>query len=387
MSSVAPGIRKRLDHHSLMYMGAAKTAPMLIAPPTYPRQVFTTTAIHNKSNMTSISATATGSSCFGQGDGPPSLPRRSVEELTDWFSSELHSFLSTLNVYTPVPTQASNSNGLGPAHVNDHQVHSEGINTFATAIIPFSGLAVPAMVSLSLVPLHLGAGQYTPSLDQGGDRPFPPSHLSGPSQQMAHFMAVDDITVGPRYFGRAAPPGGSPIAPQSSVPRPPEVYRDYQPSGDSGVTRGPILDGIPAAVITSPRMVVYPPVSRVYSDYIVSGHPSPSSLVNSGVVTPVHISYQIEGNRLPSRPLLGQTHKDTPTLSPTAAPIRGVVDQHLSRYQCTICDAKYAWLSGLNRHYKDIHLPWIACDFCGLEFPSGRRYLLTKHLETHHPEA
>ncbi|KAH9171472.1 hypothetical protein EDB89DRAFT_1971319 [Lactarius sanguifluus] len=231
------------------------------------------------------------------------------------------------------------------------------------------------MVSLSLVPLRLGAGQYTPSLDQGGERPFPLSHLSEPSQhRIAHPMAADDITVGPRYLGRAPPPGGFPIAPPNSVPRLPEVHCDYQPSGDSGITRESISDGIPAAVTTSPRMGVYPP-------------PFNQLPGNSAVVTPVHISYQIEGNGLPtSRQLLGQTHQDTPTSSSTAGPIRGVVYQHPSRYQCIICDAKYAWLSGLNRHYKDTHLPWIACDFCGLEFPSGRRYLLTKHLETHHPE-
>ncbi|KAH8980820.1 hypothetical protein EDB86DRAFT_503911 [Lactarius hatsudake] len=341
--------------------------------------------------MTSISTTAASSSCFGQGEGLPSLPHRSVEELTDWFSSELHLFLGTNNVCAPmvVPAQSGDSNGPEPTHVNDHQVHSEGINTFATAVIPFSGRAVPTMVVLSLVPLHLGAGHYTPPLDQGDERPFPLSHLSEPSQ--LRMAPADDITVGPRYLGRAPPPGGFPIAPRNSIPRPPEVHCDYQPSGDSGITRESIPDGIPAAVTTSLRMGLYPPpfdqVPGVYSDYLVSGNPSASSLVNSGVVTPVHISYQIEGNGLPtSQQLLGQTHQDTPTSSSTAGPIQGVVYHDPTRYQCIICDAKYAWLSGLNRHYKDTHLPRIACDFCGLEFPSGRRYLLTKHLETHHSE-
>ncbi|KAI9433954.1 hypothetical protein H4582DRAFT_958739 [Lactarius indigo] len=343
--------------------------------------------------MTSISATAADLSCFGQGEDLSSLPRRSLESLTDWFSSELHFFSSTNNVCAPVLTQASNSNGLESAH-DDHRVHSEGINTFSTAISPFSGLAVPTFVSFSLVPSHLEAGQYTPSLDQGGERPSPPSHLSEPSQpRMAYPLTLDDITVGPRYLERAPgpPPGGFPIAPRNSVPRPPEVHGDHQPSGASGITRGSIPDGTPV-VTTSPRMAMYLPpfnqVPEVYSDYLISGHPSSSSLVNNGAVTRVHISYQIEGNRLStSQQLPGQTYQDTPTLSSTVRPIRGVVDQHPSRYQCSICDAKYAWLSGLNRHYKDTHLPWIACDVCGLEFPSGRRYLLTKHLETHHPEA
>ncbi|KAH9057639.1 hypothetical protein EDB87DRAFT_1003801 [Lactarius vividus] len=302
--------------------------------------------------MSSISTTGAVPSFFGQGEDLPSLPHRSVEELTNWFSAELHFFLSTNNVCAPVLTQASNSNGFGPVHVNDHQVHPEGNNTFATAIIPFSGHAIPTMVNLSLVPLHLGAGQYTPSPDQGGARPFPPSHLSETSQpRVAHPMAADDITVGPRYLGRAPLPGGFPIAPRNSIPRPPDVRCDYQPSGDSGITRESIPDDTHAIVTTSPRMAVYPPpfdqVPGVYSDYLISGHLSSSSLVNSGVVPPVHISYQIEGNGLSTpRQLLGQTHQDTPTLSSTAGPIQGVVDQHLSRYQCTICDATYARLSG-----------------------------------------
>jgi hypothetical protein len=98
-----------------------------------------------------------------------------------WFSSELHvrpqpvgiqtfvlddnemlkSFLSVDTMLAPivVPTQAGNSKGPEHAHANAHQVHPEGITTLATAIIPFSGRAVPTTVIVSLVPLHLGTGQ------------------------------------------------------------------------------------------------------------------------------------------------------------------------------------------------------------------------------------
>ena len=60
-------------------------------------------------------------------------------------------------------TQATsnNSNDPEPAHPNDPQSHSEGVITFATAIIPLSGRAVPTRVILTLVPLplYLGTGQ------------------------------------------------------------------------------------------------------------------------------------------------------------------------------------------------------------------------------------
>ena len=58
-----------------------------------------------------------------------------------------------------VPTQAGDSKGPEPAHANSHQVHPEGTTTLATAVIPFSGGAIPTMVILSLLPLHLGTDQ------------------------------------------------------------------------------------------------------------------------------------------------------------------------------------------------------------------------------------
>jgi hypothetical protein len=47
-------------------------------------------------------------------------------------------------------------------HANDYQGQLEGITTFATAIIPFSGRAVPTMVILNLLPLDPDVGQVRP---------------------------------------------------------------------------------------------------------------------------------------------------------------------------------------------------------------------------------
>jgi hypothetical protein len=54
-----------------------------------------------------------------------------------------------------VPTQADNSKGLDLEH---DRGPPEGVTTFTTAIIPFSGHAVPTMVVLSLVPFRPEAG-------------------------------------------------------------------------------------------------------------------------------------------------------------------------------------------------------------------------------------
>ena len=205
-------------------------------------------------------------------------------------------------------------------------------------------------------------------------------------------MAAGDITIDSRYLECSPTPGGFPIAGRNTTPR--QEVRYHQPSGHDDITQDPIPEGTPAAVTTSPGAAMYPPyfdpVPGAYSGHLVSGHPSSSSLVNSGIVLPANSAHQNEGNGLSTSRLLltSQSYQDTLTLSTTAVPILGVeVDQHPNRHQCTVCDAKYAWPSGLNRHYKDVHLPWISCDFCGLEFSSGRRYLLTKHLETDHPNA
>ncbi|KAI9457791.1 hypothetical protein BJY52DRAFT_1271351 [Lactarius psammicola] len=123
--------------------------------------------------MTSISATAASPSDFSQGEGRPSL-HQSVEELVNWFSSELHTFLGTNNVRAPivVPTQGGNSNGPEPAHVNDHRDPPEWITTLATTTIPFSGSAVQTMVILSLVPSHLEIGLVRPPWTHRHHRPW-----------------------------------------------------------------------------------------------------------------------------------------------------------------------------------------------------------------------
>jgi hypothetical protein len=188
-------------------------------------------------------------------------------------------------------------------------------------------------------------------------------------------MTGSDITMvsRSRSLEYAPAPDGFQIAPRNSI-TPPVVRYDYQNPGHGGEPIQRLSDGTPTAMYPPP----FKQVPGAYSGYLVSGH-RPS--VNSGVVLPAR---QNEGDGLSvSQQLLGQTHQVTPTLSATARPI----DQGPSRHQCTMCDASYARLSGVNRHYKDVHLPWISCDFCGLEFSSGRRYLLTRHLETDHPQA
>ncbi|KAI9448937.1 hypothetical protein BJY52DRAFT_1420204 [Lactarius psammicola] len=300
--------------------------------------------------MTSISAMAAcGPSCFSQGEGPPSLPRRSVE-LTNWFPLEIHlrSFLSTNNVRAPimVPTQAGNSKGPEPAHPNDHQGHPEEVTTLSTAIVPFAGRAVPTIVDPSLVPLHFRTSQYPslsnssspPSLDQGdGLGPLLPSHSSESSHLPVGYptMTRSDTTIGPRHLEYAATPDGFPIAPRNSIPRP-EVHYDYQPMGHGDPIQEPTPpDGPPAAVTVSPGVAVYPPpFNQTPVACLVSCQPLSSSLVNSDGIPPVRIAYQKEGNGQTTSRQPGQTYGDTTSFSNTARPVRGVgVDQHPSRHQ------------------------------------------------------
>lgn len=154
---------------------------------------------------------------------------------------------------------------------------------------------------------------------------------------------------------------------------------DHQPSRHGDTFQEPIPDYPSTAVASLPGVALYP-------GYRVSGVPSLCSPVNSVVALPAHPVHQNEVDELSIDPqLLLQTYQEIPTLSATAGPIGGVVDQHHSLYQCTLCDAVYTWPSALNRHIKDIHSPRIVCDVCGLDFPSGRKYLLTQHLERHLP--
>jgi len=297
------------------------------------------------------------------------------------------------------PTRACYPKDLEQVHFSDHQSLAEGITTLTTATIPFAGRAIPAMVVLGLVPLQLGTGKVRPLvyptvmilligvatkrgpslnpsppfLDQRGKlSPFPPLP---PQPSVDYAMTGGDITIDPRYSEYTPLSDSFPIAPQTVLG--PELRYGYHPPGHSNLPQEQILDGLPAAP-TSPGVAVYPPLfNQAPSEYLISGHPPSGSttLVSRDVIRAPRLST--------FRPLLGQTYQ-----SHTAGPIRGVaISPNQTRYQCIMCDANYAQLSGLNRHYKDKHLPRVACDLCGLTFSSGRAYLLTEHLETNHPSA
>ena len=194
-------------------------------------------------------------------------------------------------------------------------------------------------------------------------------------------MTRSDTTIDPHHLEYTQTPGGFPMALRNSIPWP-KVRYDYRPPGHGDPIQEPIPDGPPTAVTASPGMEVYPPpFNQTPGARLVSSHPLSSSLVNSDVVPPARTAYQKKGNGKPSRQLR-QTYQDTPTLSNTAGPIRGVgVDQHPSRQQCTMCDASYARLSGLNRHYKDKHTARMACRHCNSKFSLGRMYRFTEHLQ------
>lgn len=278
-----------------------------------------------------------------------------------------------------VPTQAGYPKGPEPARSKEHQGHPEGITTLATAIVPFSGRVIPTAVILSLVPLHLGVDQYLPSINPslqpplhqgGGLSPFPSSHLSEPSQSpMGCPVAAGDVTMDPQYLEYAPTPSGLSITPRHDGP-----------------TQGLILGASPVAATASPgvTVAVYPPsFNQASGTYLISDHSPSSSLVNRDVVPPANTTNQNEGNGQSTSRRLGQTYKDTPPLFNTAGPIRGVgVNQHPSRHQCTVCDASYARLSGLSRHYKDKHMAWMACRRCNTKFSLGRMYQFTEHLQT-----
>ena len=192
----------------------------------------------------------------------------------------------------------------------------------------------------------------------------------------------------PRYLEYAPSPVGSPIALRNSITRP-EVGYVYQPSGNGDPMQEPIRGSISAAVTASPGVAVYSPAfNQTLEGHVVSGPPFSSSLVPRGVVHPSRITYQSEGSGQSASRQLGQTCQDSPTPSTSAGQIRGVgVDQQPHRHQCSMCDADYAGVSGLNRHHTEKHLPWMACDFCGFQYPLGRKYLFTRHLEKDHPNS
>ncbi|KAH9057634.1 hypothetical protein EDB87DRAFT_1578525 [Lactarius vividus] len=312
---------------------------------------------------------ATGPSNSSQGEGPPSYPHRyvDVDELVNWISLELRSFLNANSLRAPIvgSTQAGNSKGPEPAHANDHQGHPDDITTLSTVIVPFAGCAVPTRVTLSLVPLHLGIGQRPPSTNPLPPPPLekpPPSQPSKPPHTSVGHPLTTSNTLNPRHLEYAQIPGGFSIALRNSTPRP-QVLCD---PGHGGPIQEPIPEGLPATVAASPGAAMYPPFGQTPWAY-----------------PPARTACQKGENRRSTSRQHGQTYRDTPTFSDTAGPTRSVgVDQHLSRHQCTECDASYARLSGLNRHYKDKHSARMACRRCNSEFSLGRVYTFTEHLKT-----
>ena len=206
------------------------------------------------------------------------------------------------------PTEAGNLMGPERAHASDYQSHPEGITTSVMAVIPFSGRAVPTMVILTFMPLH----------------------LSQPSQPtMCHPMAAGGTTIDP-HLGCAPPLGSIPIDTRNSTTQPREPHH-YQPSGHGDTTEDPIADGTFTTVAAPPRVMVYSPPSNQVPEAYSHYHPSSSSPVNSGVVLPAPLTYQGEGYGLSASQQLGQIHQGTPPPSTTAGPIGVVgVDQYPS---------------------------------------------------------
>jgi hypothetical protein len=186
-------------------------------------------------------------------------------------------------------------------------------------------------------------------------------------------MSGNDITVESHYLEYAPTPSGFPIVPQNSIPR----VHDSQPRGHGGPIQEPIPNNPFAAVIASPDMAMHPTsFNQTLVAHVVSGHPLSSSLVNGGLIPPAHMTHQNDENTQSTfGRLLGQTS--------TAGLIQGAgVTEHPSRHQCTMCDASYTRLSGLNRHYKDKHMARMACRRCKSKFSLGRMYKFKEHLQT-----
>ncbi len=205
---------------------------------------------------------------------------------------------------------------------------------------------------------------------------------------MIYSMTATD----PRYLGWAPPPGSIPITPRSSISQR-ELCDGHQFLVRGSSTQERLLDNCPAAVTTSPGVeVCLPPFNqapgRTTSSLVTaSGHiPSPS-LINGDVISPTHAANENlnKGNWLPTSLQLNQSYQGNLTSSNSGKPIdwQGVgVDQFTSHHQCNMCSARYTQLSGLNRHYKEKHMPWMSCRHCNFRFSSGRMYNFTKHLQT-----
>ena len=194
--------------------------------------------------------------------------------------------------------------------------------------------------------------------------------------------------MGPRFWERIPLPGRLPTYSPIAARNPsswPDVFDDHQLSRDVYTNQELVSDGTPAVFTASPDVTVTLPFNQTLGRCLVTDPPFSSSLVNSGATPPSRTTHQTEGSGQLTSGQLGQTDQGTTTLSASTGLIRGVVDQYPHRHQCTICDADYSLVSGLNRHFTEKHMPWLACDFCDFQYPLGRKYLLTRHLETDHP--
>ena len=76
-------------------------------------------------------------------------------------------------------------------------------------------------------------------------------------------------------------------------------------------------------------------------------------------------------------------------VTPSITSNRGAsVDGIPCNFRCRTCGVNFVQRQGLNRHEKDKHRQRKTCPLCSsYTWPSGRRYLLLRHLEKHRPEA
>jgi hypothetical protein len=78
-------------------------------------------------------------------------------------------------------------------------------------------------------------------------------------------------------------------------------------------------------------------------------------------------------------------HVTTPLLALSQYTLAG--DTH-RKFWCRVCDVGFVQRQGLSRHERDQHGPRNICHLCKTyEWSPARKYLFTKHLKRHHPEA
>jgi hypothetical protein len=85
--------------------------------------------------------------------------------------------------------------------------------------------------------------------------------------------------------------------------------------------------------------------------------------------------------------------QDTAVASPIVPNVGDTAGQHStqdsSRYRCPKCTLSYSEKKGLNRHFKDRHLPRNICRLCQrrsqrFEWPAGRIGVFKRHLREDH---